>query len=286
MASRGQTTTNIDSFVGTLYTQELIELAHANLVAAPACWDLGYLYEPGMKTYKLPSTAAFTATAKTRGTDLTPQDVTDSEKTIALDQFYEASVLYEKDVLKTALPALQTADLEEMAYAISAKIDATILAQYASLTLTTESCTSNTGDTLWQNWINVVKKLDTANVPKEGRVAFVHPEMFARLLNVSKVVSVDYVPTDKYPSRTGLIGSLLGIAIYETTQVVSTTVSATTTYYNVVGHYKMFANMIGFNDLNGPDYIPKSLGYLYSANALWGVAVPYPGRGLQVTCTA
>jgi len=284
---RGQTATSVNSFQQTLLTNYLrIAVEKSNLVARQLFEDHTRFYDGKSTTFTFPKGGSMSATAYVEGTPVTYQDPADSEVTISLDKQYESSLLYSEFRKRTVSGALIESDLQQIAYAINKQIDSHILANYSSLTLTTEAATTDTGDNLYTHVVDAVGKLDIADIPEGNRVLLIHPVLKTRFLNTNKFVSIDYIKNE-YPVKTGLIGELFGIPVYVSTNVPATTVSGTTTYHNILADRSAFGYVMSIQPkIYGPVKVGQYIGDSLSAIAQYGTGVINAGRGLTLTCTA
>lgn len=159
-------------------------------------------------------------------TSISPETLTDAERTLLIDQSkYFSFEIDDIDMAQTRNGgALMSEAALESAYALADTADQYVATLYTgadsanqiSTTSITTSALAVTG------LINLAVKLDTANVPRQGRYVIIPPWYHGLLLGSDLFVRVDASGTSE-ALRNGLVGRAFGFDVFVSNNVVNTT---------------------------------------------------------------
>lgn len=166
------------------------------------------------------------ATYTPDSTAITFETLTDAERSLLIDQMKYFA--FELDDVVTQQTALGTKLLreaaQEAAYSLGDTADQYVASLYTGADSANQiSTTSITSSALAvTGLINLGVKLDTANVPRQGRYVIIPPWYHGLLLGSDLFARVDASGTDE-ALRNGLVGRAFGFDVYVSNNVVNTT---------------------------------------------------------------
>lgn len=177
---------------------------------------------------------------KLTNTPVVIQSFPDDVWNVRIDKFKEASFAVE-DLLKIqSAYDNQSEYTREAGYAIGIDCDNAILALRASIPISQQIVVSSnnliSGDPLPINEASIlaaIQGLNTANAPQKGRMLLVGVGQYTDMLNISKFISRDFV--NGVPVESGIIGSLYGVPVMQTTQITPNTLDGFINGYAAVG---------------------------------------------------
>ena len=218
------------NFIPELWNADVLGiLEKATVYAGPGVVNRDYEGEitGGGDTVNITSVGTPTVSAYVPGTTtVTPESITDANRKLLIDQMNYYAVKIDdvdrrqsKDGGRLLRQAAQQA-----AYSIRDTVDQYVAglfsgAQAANQISTTSITTAALAVT---GLVNLGVKLDTANVPQEGRFVVIPPWYYGLLLQSDLFVRVDASGTDS-GLRNGVVGDAFGFRVYKSNNVVNTT---------------------------------------------------------------
>jgi P22 coat protein - gene protein 5. len=177
-------------------------------------------------TVHINTISALTISDYTRNTDMdAPEALTTTDQTLVIDQAkYFNFQVDDCDKVQAAGDLLDTA-MGRAAYGIADAADKYILGLLAagatsSNTIgTTAAPISLTAANVYENFVKLAQKLDEANVPNTGRTVVVSPAVYALLLQDERFVKASDI--NAQTARNGLVGSVAGLEVFKSNNVVS-----------------------------------------------------------------
>lgn len=195
----------------------LVSLKKALVYGAPDVADRRYegdIRNAGdtvrMTSISRPTVATYTANV----TSITPENLTDSQRSLVIDQSkYFAFEVDDVDA-RQAAGDVMTAGMDEAAYALRDVADRYIASLYTGVQSANNLGTvSVTTADLAYTQIRLLKlKLDEANVPQEGRWMIVPPWYHSLLLDNNKFIDASASGSTD-PLLNGVVGRALGFSI-------------------------------------------------------------------------
>lgn len=163
-------------------------------------------------------------------TVITPQQLTDAQRTLVVDQAkYFAFEVDDVDARQARGNVLVQA-ASEAAYGMADVIDQYLAGMYTQVqsanalgSITVNSTTTPT-DAYDKVLVPLKVKLDLANVPTDGRYAIIRPELHGCLLRDARFIKVNESGTDE-GLRNGQVGRAAGFTIQLSNNCVNTTAS-------------------------------------------------------------
>jgi len=295
--------TQADKFIPEIWSDEVIAAYQKNLVLANLVNKMTMKGKKG-DVLHIPKPTRGSAFAKAANTAVTIQADTETEVNVSIDQHFEYSRFIEDIVEVQALASLRRFYTEDAGYALSKKVDDTLFALGKSFgdgdgTDWTNSATfySNAGtalgayaeDTVASTstftdavFRALIKKMDDADVPMDGRFFVVPPSVRQAILGIDRYNSSDFV--DGRGVNNGMIGSLYGIDIYVSSNCPLIETDANNTAGGdvkaaVLAHKDtmVLAEQLGVR--SQIQYKQEYLSTLYTADTLYGVKVVRPEAG-------
>jgi len=280
------TTTTSAVFIPEVWSAETLRAQEAALVVAPLVKRYDNLVKGRGDTVHIPEVSNLVANDKVDNTDVTLQSPTESEKTISIDNWKEASFLVEDIVKVQSNYDLMAEYTNKAGYAIAQVIDSAVLALWS--TFTNPAVGTYGTDIDDDAIIAAIQSLDEANAPLEDRYFVVKPSQKAAIMKIDKFVRADYLgqyqnpqPAKKGPNNRYLWGEIYGTPMYYTTQVP--VVAATPDQVsNVLFHKEALALALQLAPRTQGTYWAKSLGWLVTVDTIYGAAGLRGDHGVEI----
>lgn len=277
------TTTEAAVFIPEVWSAETLRAQEAALVMAPLVKRFDSLVKGRGDTIHVPHVSNLVANDKVANTEVTLQAVTETETTIDIDKWKEASFLVE-DIVKTQSNYDLMAEYTNKAgYAIAQQIDTDLLKLYSGL-----APVGAYGSDIDQSVIVAgIQLLDEANAPIEERVMVIKPSQKAAISKDDKFVKADYLgqyqnpqPVRRGPNSRYLWGEIYGVPVYYTTQVYVDGVGPDT--HNLLFHKEAFALALQQTPRTQGTYWQKSLGWLVTVDVIYGLKQLRTDFGVEI----
>lgn len=194
-------------------------------VIAPLALEVNRDVGPG-DTIHIPKLAAKTATSYSGLAEVAYDSVTEAEATIVMDDWYECSTALSERVVRQSGYGIVAAQAAKCAEAVAVRIEKALAALYSGISTTDVDATAGFTSTTLRA---VMLTLDSNNAPQTGRVGVITPGAKYDLFAINEFISKDYRSTGT-PFETGLIGEVLGMDIYMSTNLQT---SNTDVYHNL-----------------------------------------------------
>lgn len=215
-----ETLASLDVYIPEIWGQAVNEFYRAKLVAAPFFTDRSSELANGGDTLHTPTTTEFTANVKVNGVAVSTNSPTDLKIDLLVTNWFESSFAIEDREAAQVMHsyAIMSRYAKNCGYAIAKKLDTAITTLFSGFSNSVGSSTTNLADS---DIRNAIAYLETANADIEEAAWFMHPNTFwKQVQGIDKfslaINSPVNDPTGKMPK-----GSLYGIPIYVTTQIVS-----------------------------------------------------------------
>jgi N4-gp56 family major capsid protein len=270
------TTTTAAVFIPEVWSAETLRAQEAALVVAPLVKRYDSLVKGRGDTVHIPQVSNLVANDKVANTDVTLQSPTESEKTISIDKWKEASFLVEDVVKVQSNYDLMAEYTNKAGYAIAQQIDTDLLALYTTFTNTdVGTYGTDMGD---DEIVGAIQALDEANAPIEDRAMIIKPSQKAAIMKLDKFVRADYLgqyqnptPVKRGPNNRYLWGEIYGVPVYYTTQVPVTAGTPNETH-NMLIHKEALTLALQLSPRTQGTYWQRSLGWLVTVDTIYGVA--------------
>lgn len=204
----------------------------------------------------IPAVSRLSVYDKIAETPVTLQARTETEFTIQIDRYKEASFMLEDVVDIQAAYDVRAEYTREAGYALARDLDNAVLALRAviknntgqNLYVTSNGTSGGTAQAISKAGILAAKQiLDEADAPQDNRMLIVSPGQMADMLTVTEFVSMDY--QSNTPTESGKIGRIYNIDVMMTTQIGT---NSLTGYVNGTG-----ATPLPTPGLVGSPYLPS-----------------------------
>jgi len=286
LGSNHITTTTAGVFIPELWSVETLRATERALVMAPLVKRYDSLVKSRGDTVHIPHVSNLSVTEKTANTAVTPQTITETETTISINKWYEASFVVEDIVKIQSNSDLMSEYTSKAGYAIAKQVDDDLLALYSSLT-STDVGTYGT-DISDATIVSAIQVLDEADAPLEDRYFVIAPSQKAAIMKLDKFVKADYLgqyqqatPVVKGPNSRFLWGDIYGIPVYYTNQVPTTTATPTQTH-NIMFHKEAFALAMQQKPRTQSAYRLDYLAWLVVVDVIYGVSALRTTFGVEV----
>ena len=279
MGTNQITTTTADKFIPDVWVDEVRAFLRASLVLADKVKMIPFEGKRG-DTLHIPDVSEMTTTAKAANTAVTLQVFTETEFTLSINKWREASFVIEDIVAVQSLYDLRSEYTKSAGYGVAKNIDMALAGLSVSLTTNvigsdgtttfTASLSGNQTDIAEAGLRAVIERLDTANVPDDGgRCLWVHPAQKNVLLAISRFTEYQMIGAGGMPLRTGQFGEIFGIPVYVSTQP---TVSGTA-HTNFLFHKNAIALAIQNSPRVQAQYRLDFLGWLFVVDVIYGYGI-------------
>ncbi len=225
---------NAQVFVPEVWGTEVRKFRDAAFYMKSAATALPFLGKKG-DVLHIPNIQRFAVYDKLPQTPVNLQARTESEFTVTITKYREASYMIEDIVNIQSQYALRQYYTKEAGYALSRDFDNFLLGHRAVVnSYPTQRIISYGAGLLGDGTLDAhyngtpaplslaaillgKRKLDEADVPQEGRMLVVSPAQYAQLLTIQQFVSRDF--QNGMPITDGIVGSLFNIPVMMTSQI-------------------------------------------------------------------
>jgi HK97 family phage major capsid protein len=302
--------TEAATFIPELWSDEIVAAYKKNLNMSNLVNKMSMVGKKG-DTLHIPKPTRGSAAAKAENTAVTIQADTESEVTVSINKHYEYSRMIEDIVGVQALDSMRRFYTDDAGYALAKQVDDDLftlgksvgdgdgsswvtsnsyyidgtsgLSTYAADTVTTADVFTDAG------FRDLIKLMDDADVPMEGRFLIVPPSARRDILGISRYNSSDFV--DGRSTQTGLIGNLYGIDIYVSSNCPTIETAAENSAdgavkAGILGHRDTFVLAEQMGVRSQTQYKQEYLADLFTADTLYGTQVLRPETGFVLAMPA
>lgn len=269
------TTTTSAVFLPTIWSNECVRATENALVAAGLVKRYDYLVKQRGQTINIPNiTNAFTARAKSQGSDVTDDNVTETDTNITIDNWYYNSFIIEDIVAVQSNYDLRSEYSQKAGYSIAKKVDTDVMGTYSSWTNTAVGTYgTDIGDS---TIVAALEALNVADMPLEDRAFIIHPKQLSAIMKIDKFVKADYLgqyqnatPVQKGPSNRYIWGEIYGIRVYYTNNLPYSAATPTQ-YHNMLLHKEAAALALQQAPRMQAAYWLVSLGWRVIVDTIYG----------------
>jgi N4-gp56 family major capsid protein len=300
------------TFIPQIWSDEVIAAYQKSLKMAPLVKKMTMKGKKG-DVIHVPKPVRGSASAKGEAAAVTIQANLEDELTVTINRHFEYSRLIEDIVEVQALQSLRRFYTDDAGYALALQVDTDLFnvgTAFGDGTLNlapgvtgtawensnvyfndaTNGLTNYTDDTVTASDVfddaalrGLIKKMDDANVPMDGRVFIIPPALRSEIMGTSRYVSSDF--TDPRTVQSGLIGSLYGIDVYVSSNcpVIEDAASNSAATVDMRGAFLMHKDAIILAEQmsvrSQTQYKQEYLSTLYTADTLYGVQAYRPEAG-------
>lgn len=269
------TTTTSTKFIPEVWSADIIRATESNLVFA----DKVKRYDRDVRgkgdVVHIPNLSNLTAYQKSANTEITPEAVTENEKTITVDQHWYSSVLIEDITAVQSDYDLMKEYTQKAGYTIAKKVDSSIAGLYSGLSQTVGNSSTNITDA---NLITAIQYLDDADAPEMDRFFVINPAGKSDLMGIDKFVlrtGPGWSPSDSPilngPKSAGYFGDLYGIKVYISTNV-AVEAGSPNTVHGMLFQKEAFGLAMQQSPRVQTQYKAEHLADLLVVDVLYGVA--------------
>lgn len=275
LGSNQMTLTTGDKFIPEMWMDEVRAFLRASLVLAN---HVKFIEMQGKKgdVIHIPDLSELTVATKSANTQVTLQSPTETEFTLTINQHKEASFVIEDILDIQSKYDLRSEYTKSAGYAMAKFVDKCLATLAATLTTKvigsdgTSVMASTNGTDLTEAGLRaIIERLDTANVPEEGRCLYIHPAQKNVLLGISRFTEYQMAGPGGMPIRSGQFGEIFGLPVYVSTQVQGTG----TGHMNLLFHRDAFALAVQHSPRVQAQYKQEYLGTLVTVDMVYGYAV-------------
>jgi len=268
ISARIPSTLEGDKFIPAIFSKNVLVALKSRLVVVPL---VNHTYEAELvkgDTLYIPQTNTTTATEVTVGTEGVNDNVFNTAAiALSINQWWERNVSIDTMSKRQSHVDLTRYAEDEIAYAISKKIDSTLCALFSTLNAST---VRGTDGSAWTDVVMTaaVEEVDEEGIDEDNRVWVGDPSVRADILGIDKFTKADYFASDAIP--TGQFRkNIYGAPLYITNNL--TAVSSGTGAYGVYMHRDALA--IAISEAFKPVVVEKPLQHqiIVHGEALWGV---------------
>lgn len=304
-------------FIPELWSDEIVAAYKKNLVLANLVNKMPMVGKKGDKLH-IPKPTRGDANAKAADTAVTIIANTETDVEIDVNKHYEYSRLIEDIVEVQALDSLRRFYTDDAGYSLAKQVDSHLFnlgLRFGDGTATETEINGTFTPDAWENsnvfyvdaangvatyqddtmedtdvftdlaFRELIKKMDDADTPMDGRFFVVPPAVRQTMLGIDRYVSSDF--TAQQGVQNGLIGSLYGVDIYVSTNVPvietaaqnTATTSVQDTRGAILAHRDTMVLAEQMAVRSQTQYKQEYLATLYTADSLYGVQVLRPETG-------
>lgn len=280
------TTTTSAVFIPEVWSVETLRASERALVMAPLVKRYDSLVKQRGDTIHIPHISNLVANDKTQTAEVTLQNPTETETTIAIDQWKETSFEIEDIVKVQSQYDLRSEYTSKAGYAIAQAVDTDLFGLIPSLTSTPVGVYGTDIDD--PEIVAALQVLDEVDAPLEDRFFVIAPSQKAAIMQLDKFVKADYLgqydmptPVKTGPNNRYLWGDIYGVPTYYTNQVPVAVATPPETS-NVMFHREAFALAMQLSPRTQASYWQKDLAYLVTVDTIYGVEVLRDTFGVEV----
>jgi len=303
---------DLTAFIPELWSDEVRAAYESKLVMANLVKRVPFTGRKG-DTMHFPAPVRGAVTAKAENTAVTVQnDTSNAEVTLVINQHNEYSRLLEDIGRIQALDSQRQFYTQDAGYALAKEIDTDLHALVKSIgdgagtdytnsrvfyVDATTGLTAYAADTVTSADLvdddgvrSAIKLLDDSDVPMDDRYWVVPPSVRKTLMGIDRYVSTDFVPGQTVSN--GRLGNLYGVEIYVSTNCsVVETAAANCNNTNalkasVMFHRDAFILAEQQTIRSQAQYKQEWLGWLYTADCLYGVVTYRPDNAVAIVVNA
>jgi len=302
--------TEADKFIPELWSDEIVAAYKKNLMMANLVNKMSMVGKKG-DTLHIPKPTRGSAAVKAENTAVTIQANTESEVVVTIDKHYEYSRMIEDIVGVQALDSMRKFYTDDAGYALAKQVDddlftlgkslgdgdgsdwthSNVYSMDATSGLSTYAVDTVIADDVFTDaaFRDLIKLMDDADVPMEGRFLVVPPSARRDILGITRYNSSDFV--DGRSTQTGLIGNLYGIDIYVSSNCPTIETAAENSAdgavkAGILGHRDTFVLAEQMGVRSQTQYKQEYLADLFTADTLYGTKVLRPETGFVVALPA
>jgi N4-gp56 family major capsid protein len=304
--------TEANSFIPEIWSDEIVAAYKKNLVLANLVKKMSMKGKKG-DVIHVPAPTRGSANAKAENTAVTIQGNTESTVDITINKHFEYSRLIEDIAATQALNSLRQFYTGDAGYALAKQVDTDLFTLGQRLGDATQAGADwihsnsyyvdvSTGLTLYADsqvvtgdvftdagFRALIKKMDDADVPMDGRKFVVPPALRQAILGIDRYVSSDFV-TGKSVAN-GLIGNLYGIDVFVTSNCPVVQTAAANTVGDELKAALLFhtdtfvlAEQLGVRSQT--QYKQEYLANLYTSDTLYGISCLRADSGFVLVCNS
>ena len=212
------TTTTHDAFIPTKWAKMALVARERKLIMGKRVLRYDGDLKGGGEAVKIPKVENLTTNAVASDGGFTGQANTNTEYTLTVDRWREASVTVPDIVSVQASYPLLELYTKKIGYALALDIEERLMALYANLANQVGAAgVGVTDDAL----LNAIQILDEGDSPMEDRTAVFRPASKRTLMKIDKFVDASKTGLGKGAQITGLFGEIYGIPIFFSNNVAS-----------------------------------------------------------------
>lgn len=281
------TTTTSAVFIPEVWSMRTLDATESKLVAAKLVSRFDADVSEKGDVVHIPEVSNFTqARDKAAGTDITLDAITESEKTITINQHKYVAFAVEDKLAKQSGYDLVGHYTQKAGYQIANAVDTSILELWSDLTTTDVG--SYESDITAASLVAAIQTLMQNDVPREDMAFVVDASQAGAMLNVADFVRADYIGNQNEFTRivTGvdsayMYGTLYGIPVYYSTNVQKTS-GTTTSVHNMLFHKEAFALAMQMAPRVQKQYEITKLADIVVTDVLYGVQTIRPDFGVEI----
>jgi len=290
------TASDLDVFIPQVWGQRINDFFKEQLVMASFFTDRSDELLGGGDVLHTPNITEMSANSKTNGAQVTLNSPTETKVDLTVDSWYETSFMIE-DVEAAQVKksySLQRTYAMNAAFTVASVLEDAIAALFAGFSTSVGASTTSLADSHIRQ---AIAALETAKVPGvySGQVAwFLHPNTFWLQVQALDKFSLAVNSPVNDPTLKTPHGSLYGMPVYRSPNVPAIS-GGTTGRYNFVGHRDAIhwarltlpnsgsSSMVGSEGVRvQTNYIPEYLGFLTTADIVYGVVENRDSAGVRV----
>lgn len=284
------TTTTSAVFIPEVWSMRTLDATESKLVAAKLVSRFDADVSEKGDIVHIPEVSNFSAARdKSAGTDITLDALTESEKTITIDQHKYVAFAIEDKLAKQSAYDLVGHYTQKAGYQIANAVDTSLLSLWSDLTTTDVG--SYEADVSAASLVAAIQTLMVNDVPREDMAFVVDASQAGAMLNVADFVRADYIGNQDEFTRivTGvdsayMYGTLYGIPVYYSTNVQKTA-GTTTSVHNMLFHKEAFALAMQMAPRVQKQYDIMALADIVVTDVLYGVQTLRSEFGVEIRST-
>lgn len=270
------TTTTAATTIDEIWTKEVQEVFHDNLVMAGLVKRMDSLVKGSGDTIHTPKIAERSAVNKTADTALTPAANTETEFTLSIDQ-HKASAYRLEDIARIqSNNDLRGIYTKEAGRSVAEAVDSSLTGLYSGLSQSVTGAAAVEDSEV----ISGVVTLDAGNVPRMSRHLVVEANTHGDLLGINKYTAYDQTGDKGVATQNGKVAR-----VYNTDVHMSNNIVATIDYQNLMFHEEAFVLAKQQDVKVESDYSALDLGWNVVAHCIYGVGEYRDEAGVVITRT-
>lgn len=231
-------------YIPELWAREVQKAREKNLVAAKHFFDVSSFGEINKKgdILHVPKLSNYEAIDKVANTELPSSATTEAEVTLTIDNHKGIRIAVEDIAQAQSSQEMMALYTGKVGYGLAKATDSSILGLWSGLSQTVGATASTDAGIAYTNVVRASRFLDGADAPREDRVVIIDEYGLEDLRLITEFTRYDAAGQGGNNNAfiSGAMGSIMGMPVYVTTNLGTTSVVGGTLSRGIIAHKEAF----------------------------------------------